>query len=181
VDTLQNVPIAPPNETEKAQLDFLWKQHAYISDFIKFADAKSGLIISLTLAYIAVLLSAASRFRSLLPQHFLQAVTCTQLFACMTLVCLCVSMVCAVWTVYPRLKIGPGMGPISWVEISSFSTPEMFVHASTSLSAASAVRLMARQNYYMSKVCRRKNQWIQRSLVLLIIGALISLVLLTFN
>jgi hypothetical protein len=173
--------VLPPNDTEKAQLDFLWKQHAYISDFIKFADAKSGLIISLTLGYLAVLLSTASRFRPLLPQHFLRTVTCTQLFACTTLVVLFVSMMCAVWAIYPRLKIGPGIGPISWVEISSFSTPEIFVHASTSLSPTSAVRLMARQNYYMSKVCRRKNQLIQRSLLFSVIGAVISLVLMAIN
>ena len=124
-----------------------------------------------------MLISATTRFKSLLPEHLGQLSSATQVFAYAALFCIVCSVGFAAWAIYPRLKIGPEIGPISWVEISSFSKVELFVHASLELRSPKAVKLMARQVYYMSRVCRRKNRLIQIALSFMAVAWLISITL----
>lgn len=156
---------------QPSRLEFLWNQHAYISDYIKFADAKAALIASGTTAIIGAAFGA--RFK---PAAILALRAPTSLRSCILLVsflALALSVLLSAWCIKPRLLTGKTLAPMSWVDISNYQNAQAFEKAHYCLKPDELGPMLARQIFYMSKICRRKHRLVALSLWSCIVGAVL--------
>jgi hypothetical protein len=170
---MTTLPIAA-EMSEGERLSFLWSQHSYVTDYIKFADAKAALIASGTTAIIGAayggkLRSSTLSVRSLQGLHAYLTV--------IAFVLLAASVVFAAWSIKPRLLTGSRLRPMSWVDIANYRDAESFERAHSNTNAEEFSTMLAHQVYYMSRICKRKHLFVAISLLFCIAGAGLTVLL----
>lgn len=146
----------------------LWNCHAYLNEYIRFADAKAGVVLTFTSALFAGL-SATGLHQAILSDQAALLLVAVILLAFGSLVS---SIVAAVLAVLPRTKKTQERNVLSWPDIAAFATVAAYEEAWT--AAASSCQItpqLIRHLYLLGQVCERKYRWVHRSILLTAIGA----------
>jgi hypothetical protein len=155
------------------RIAFLWNQHSYVSDYIKFADAKAALIASGTTAIIGAAFGSRLKPGSVIALHAPRSVQGYLVVA--SFILLAASVVFSAWSIKPRLLTGKRLRPMSWVDIANYRDAEAFEAAHSKLGADELGAMLTQQIYFMSKICKRKHSFVAISLLLCTLGATLML------
>jgi hypothetical protein len=151
-----------PTGVESSQLDFLWKQHGYISDFVKFADTKAAFTSVAATALLGALfsffLTRPSSLVTVLKGYF------DLMFVIWSSVSLLMAVLLTVWAIIPRLNREAKPGPLSWIEVAHFESATAFTAASIAVTAPQAVELLSKQIWHMARICERKHLLVRWSI-----------------
>ena len=158
-------------EPLEKRIEFLWKQHDYISDFIKFADAKAGFIATVAIAVLGAMYSAHSGFSVTTPAHNHEIVN-SRIMAAVSITFFVGSILTAAWSIKPRQVTGKTTGQISWVDIANYESAEDFDRAHSEQGAQSLASGLSVQVYKMATICKRKHHLVAWSLIFALIGAI---------
>lgn len=155
------------------RMEFAWNTHAYINEYIRFADTKAAAAILFCSGLIAGLYTAGAHhlFSRSTPGHwgFLGFV------AFLAFAFLAVGVVAAGWATLPRLwSSQPSRGYVFWDRILVHGTPAAFVNDVTSRSGGELLDHVSHHLFDLSAVCRSKYKCVKVSLWTAGIGALIG-------
>ena len=157
-------------ESREPPLDFLWKVHSYTNEYIRFADSKAAFIVAIAGALIGVVISSRV-FDGLrrLPLGGWPAVSWCAFFA---VTCLSISVVCATFTVRPRLWGSAQKGVIYWAGVMRHNSSHTFYCELNALSEQSRAEAVADHLYILASICARKYAWLNRGIIFGLAGAI---------
>lgn len=191
MDILNCFEEVPMTENENKSVEFLWNVHSYINEYIRFVDAKAGVVIVWTAGLLGVLVSAKKH--EVVMNTNCQFITYEATGSAMAYLLLSVSFLCAVASISPRLtlnglkeavghywgricgkKIQLPTGYIFWREVLAHSSDDEFVKSVRKLSEEEHISSLARHIRAISAVADRKMFWVDWSLRLAVVGSLFS-------
>jgi hypothetical protein len=148
--------------------DFNKQEMSYLTDFIKFADTKAGVLVG----FDSLLVKVA--FGNITP-HFLR--TFTDFTDLLGLLILFLAILFALLVVFPRTRSKPHEGFIFWENIIQFKTASRYESHLSSLDENEIDRIAAEQNFHLAVTANRKYRMLKKSFWYSAIGS--SLVLLS--
>ncbi len=134
--------------------------HTYIS----IADAKAAALIAITILLIGYLPELTGKSWVEYLTFFISGI------------CLVVSIVFSLLTVFPRQNISK-KDVLFWEDVRHFKTEEEYWNALKSLSEEEVGRKYASQNFALSKILHKKYKCIRHSIMFFIIGLALQLTL----
>ncbi len=165
-------------------IEFLWNTHSYINEYIKFADAKAGVVATWTSAFLGVLIS--------IDVHHLfmggEGSDCSTLtgiaaaaLSLIGMLLLAAGFIAAVFALIPRLwsrplrslrfwkEISPSpasqnLGYIFWSDILAHGSTEAFVKNVLKRDDDRLAKDIAEHIYVLSQICDRKFSFVVRSI-----------------
>jgi hypothetical protein len=160
--------------------EFLWKVHAYINEYIRFADIKAGFCLGIASALIGTLFKSGSHelfIRAAMSQGAgiwsAPAILSSGAFAF-----LAASIGAAIAVVLPRLWINSLKGFVFWRAISEFDTAQGFAYQFASQSEDELNLHLALHLYSLAKICRRKYIWVSVAILTALAGGVLAVVVL---
>ena len=154
----------------KQRVEFLWRAHSYVSDYVRFADTKAQLVVGWTTAILGAFI-AGGFYQHHNPSYWHLA----------GFSLLVAAMICAVLAITPRLRTSQPKGFVFWDSILAYNDRQAFLHAVNGLQEADAAQQLAGHLFEISKVCRDKFWWVNLSIVLSFVGSLFCGVLYIFG
>jgi pycsar effector protein len=148
-----------PNEGQSAEppLDFLWKAHSYTNEYIRFADAKAAFLVTIAAALAGALIS--SKVFDGLRLVSVADWPAAAWIAVFSILCLGSSVVCATWTVRPRLWGKDQKDVIFWGGIVRYDSADTFCAEVERLSEVEQAHAVGRHLYVLARICKRKYDW----------------------
>lgn len=153
-------------------LDFLWKTHSYINDYIRFADQKSGVSIVFSTSLLGVYQGRNLYARLLAGTPVTWRFT-EWLIAVGVAVLTC-AVICAAWAIRPRLRGVPRAGYVYWGAIQAFGSSSGLWSSISSETPEGLTRYMSDQVFNASAICEQKFRWANRSVMASIVGGALS-------
>ena len=156
------------------RISFLWKQHDYISEYVKFADAKAAFVATFATGLLGALLGKESPSSKLLPLNLLQPHGMSEWLSTAALFCLSTTVLLSLLVVIPRIDVKSGRPrPMSWIEIARYPDANAFAEKALGTSEDDASALLACQIFFMSLICARKNNLVRYAMFCLGISAIL--------
>jgi hypothetical protein len=155
---------------------FAWHAHEAIQSWTESVDVKSSIVllveIAVTGAAASALITSGGELHSAVGLHLATAIV--------ALTSLCLAVACALWVVFPRLekrrtKEMSREGLLYFGHLRTRSV-ESIDAALRDLTPDEERRQLAGQLQITAQVAWRKHLWLQRSLALLALGAVLLLV-----
>lgn len=134
----------------------------YLNYYVTVADAKSIALMGVNITLSGLLVS--NRPTALLPLALIWAAA----------ICFVISALISAYELYPRLPT-EGKGTIFWEDILTRATASAYQTDIRQLNEHQVEYEYALQNYFVSKVLRKKYQSIRRCIILFVIGIAIAL------
>ncbi len=156
---------------------FLWHTHSYINEYIRFADAKSAVVIAWSSTLMGVLIAndvhdvAFDDQRNVLIRA---AVVVSFLL-------LSLSFVLAIWAILPRLGTKSVQGLIFWESVLGYPSAKEFETAVNSATELEMDRELTTHIYDLSCVCRAKYSRVNSAILCATIGSVGSALLLVMS
>lgn len=148
------------------EFDYHKHNSVYISDYIKFADAKAGAALGLNVALIGLF---AKTLKSSLT---ITALKLSDLLLMVSLLLLIVALYYILWRVlWPRYVKSTQLY-LSWGGIGSFPTMDDYYSHLLQQTDAQFLKDLAAQNYSLAQVCIKKYRNFERAVMFLTIGAI---------
>lgn len=145
--------------------DFLWHVHAYVNEYIRFADAKAGFLVALTSATLWVLFSAnLSTLLGGTPWGWAAR------FGAAALLFLSISLICSMIVVFPRMDSHPGEGLLFWNAIAEHKTAAAFKRAVEGLSPSARTAQISTHLHSLAKVAKQKYRWVNYAVISGVVG-----------
>jgi hypothetical protein len=148
------------------RVDFLWNVHSYLNEYVRFADAKAGLVVAWTSTLVGVLVAA--KFQDGFGRSLLGVVGLVRF------VCLLGGFASAFLAVAPRLGTTQPTGFVFWKSILAHKTREQFLARLTEQSPKNLEQHVAGHLYDLAETCKSKFAWVNRSIVLAFVGSILS-------
>ncbi len=157
--------MTPFNE-DQAKSEFYWKVHAYLSENIRFADTKAGIVIAWTSTVIGLLLNA--KLQDLFGKS---VIGWTGLSG---FICLLGAFGFAFVVVAPRLQTKQETGFIFWKSVLAHKNRQTFLEALRNESSEVLTQQVAGHLHDLATICDSKFWWFGWSLVLALVGSLLA-------
>lgn len=159
------------DKTQKEVRDRLYDYHkhnlVYIGDYIKFADQKAGVAITINIALIGFYvhyLKGANLEENILAKVFL----------ILGIIGLLLSIITLLFKVlWPRYSSDKNLY-MSWGGISAFDKAQDYSSVFSSINEEDFIKDMETQNYEVAKVCMKKYKYLKLGFIFLSIGTLVS-------
>lgn len=162
-------------EPELDRGTFIWNVHSYTNEYIRFADAKAGVVIAWVSAVIAALISTKAHY------YFVKATLAfpgfgfreTALGVCSltAFLALATSFVLAVWTIRPRLHSSQVRGYIFWENIRRYKQKKDYWDELGACDSAGLERTTAEHVWDLAEVCSRKYFWLNLAIYFASVGS----------
>lgn len=159
----------PVEDARPGTEEFLWKVHANVTDQIKFADQKAGLMAVLATGVMGGLhtLKVYENFTQV-PLLKWGWIGWASLLAFGLLAC---ALGACFLSVMPRRRYTHPKGYIFWGAIAAWENGDRYHEAVESASKEEMLRHLSHQVYALSSICYAKYNWINRGLILVVIGS----------
>ncbi len=162
-----------PVDTEKTDIgetaDFLWNTHQYLNEYIRFSDAKAGVVIVFASGIIAAMYSAqlhVAVFSTWPADWRWLEWTSAAGFAL-----LATAVLLSVWAIRPRLTNKQPKGFIFWDSIRGFSSAADFRRAFQTQNKSGMAGHLAEHLFTLAGVSHRKYFWVSLSIWATLFGA----------
>lgn len=176
------MPDANKLECGPPSAEFAWRVHGYTNDYIRFADAKAGAVITWSAGLIAILVALKAH------RHFMDAQFGTDWTAKATILCigtllafalLSAAVVCAFWVVKPRLwsteaRKGHDKGLIYWEMVRAHGSPAAYATAVQAASPSELAKASAEHTFVLGGIASRKFSWVDRSIIVGAAGSFLA-------
>lgn len=160
----------------QGHLEFLWHSHAYVNEYIRFADAKAAFIVTLASGALAAFWSVGVLdIRLASPSQWGLVASLGGLASALLILSICL----AGWAVKGRTPTVTGSG-ISWVEIARGSADELASLIESSSDVDLSKRLAAHV-FELSSVCQQKYQVVECALWAVFSGGFLGLLAILFR
>ena len=156
--------------TEK--LEFLWKTHSYIHDYIRFADAKAGFTAAGATGLLGALVTG--KFHERFAQASMGDWPGITWIALLAFSGLAAAVGFAAWTVLPRLWTKHATGYVFWRAIRQHASARDFRDAFSNEDIGALSAHFAEQVYYAADVAEAKYVFSSASILALAVGALMA-------
>jgi hypothetical protein len=159
----------PPHSA--AQLDFAWKTHEYISNYIRFADTKAAFVVAWATGLLGVLYSANAHRIFTFGFDFSRAALLPTLSA-VGFTALLLAFIAAAWSMIPRLPTKQRSGLVFWNSILVHPNGDLYArdlarHDDKALSEHLCIQIHA-----VAGVARKKYFCVAVSMWLAFLGSL---------
>lgn len=149
--------------------DLLELSHNHINGYIKVADQKASILLSGQLAFLALSLN-------LIPSKWGNLHVTLLILICLTLLVISSSILFSILTVLPREGSDGKEGAIYWNDIRAHGNSDQFVQYVSQLDEDAVVQELGEDVYNISKIAKRKYEYLKISIILTVIFLLLSLV-----
>jgi hypothetical protein len=157
-------------DLKESHLDFTWKTHEYINNYVRFADQKAVFVVAWCSAIIGALyathLHGAVFHSHLSVMDISWSTTCAG--AALTL--MGVSFLSAAWAVIPRLPTKQRAGLVFWESILVHPNGELFANDLGQCDQNALARHLCVQVHTLAEVARKKYRWLTLSMWLAFVG-----------
>lgn len=150
---------------EEKLYDYHKHNLVYISDYIKFADSKSGILLTLNVTVILFLIKALKEFSFPIKDLFGATKGLLIILALGILLYSALKFVLVLFPRFPRDKVYF----MSWGGIASFTVDE-YIDKMTNISTEQFLKEMAKQNHDLSRVCTKKYEKLKRGTICFVVG-----------
>jgi len=157
---------------DRGAMDLIWKVHGYTNEYIRFSDAKAGLILTYTSALIAGLYAAGLHhgFTTVAPVNWgWNGVLAASAFGLLIL-----AAAIAAWSILPRLWSRQRIGFVFWESILAHGSADSFWTQLRGQSSEALVEHLAHHLFAIAGVCRRKYTLVSISLWIAGVGGLVG-------
>lgn len=157
-------------------IGFGWKVHEAVQSWVANVDFKASVVLLVEIAVTGgagkSLLTRKGELHSAVGLHLATAITAGSLLG--------LAVGCALWVVFPRLERPrtdrlSGVGLIYFGHLRNRSVEEIAAELSAMTPEAERLQL-ASQMRITSRIAWRKHSWLQRSLILFALGAVLLVV-----
>jgi hypothetical protein len=154
---------------------YLWNINTMIGENVRFSDTKAGSVIVLAGAVLSLLYGGGFHrsFAQPLGEWKLGA-----LAALLTFFFLNAAVICAAWSIRPRLVRNFAPGYVFWESILAHGSSAKFVRELNRRSRRELLDHLAVQIYSVSAVASAKFRWVGRAMILCMAGALLGAIVL---
>ena len=173
-DFVSPPPTAP--ETDRTGIDFGWRAHEAVQGWTASVDVKASIVVVVEIAGAGAatqaLITGTGELHHAIGLHLASAIIAVTL--------LVLSVVCALWVVFPRLASSrtslPSTKSLIYFGHLRDRGVDDIAQALTELTPEQERRQLASQLHITGAVAWRKHSWLQRSLVLFALGAVLLVV-----
>jgi hypothetical protein len=161
-------------ELNKDHLDFAWKTHEYIHNYIRFSDTKAAFVVTWCLALVGALSYVELHKGVLKGQLSLSAASFTTSVAAVGFALLGGALGCAIRSVMPTLWTEQRAGLVFWESIKVYATGDIYANALGKEKVDGLARHLCVQTHMVAKVAAKKYWWVGLSLWLALGGTVSS-------
>jgi hypothetical protein len=159
-------------DLDSCHLDFIWKTHEYINNYVRFADQKAVFVVAWCSAIIGAIY-AAHLNEGVLHSHItLAELSWGTTLAGFALVMMGLSFLTAAWVVVPRLPTNQRSGLIFWESILVHADGELFANAMGRFDQNQLARHLSVQVYTLAGVAKTKYWWLAISMWFAFFGSI---------
>ncbi|KGP89950.1 hypothetical protein N780_07645 [Pontibacillus chungwhensis BH030062] len=141
------------------KVDFAKHHNTYISDYIKFADAKSLAIVTINGLIIRVLFTNIGNI-SLMPVYISTLISCGLLI---------LGVIFAARVILPRTSNKNEKGLIFWGNVSSWEK-DAYVNEVIEIHEKNLLQKLIEQNYFLAKTATSKYNVLRQAFIITFIG-----------
>jgi hypothetical protein len=162
----------PPSDNGKDRLDFLWKIHGYINDYIRFADNKAAFVTASVVVLIGAVVSSGvfdglgQIPRENWPIHVWCSVG--------ALAFLLLAFLFALWGIKPRLHSTIPKGFIYWGSVLEHKKDTAYATECHTLTADELELNVSRHIFVLAGICNRKYFWVHLAMWTGAIGGMLA-------
>lgn len=162
-------------EYQAMHLDFAWKTHEYINNYIRFADTKAAFVIAWTSAILGTLY-VSHLHETVIESHLtLKGISWTTTLAASAFPLTGVSFLAAAWSIIPRLPTKQLSGLVFWESILVHAGGEVYASALCRNDTIQLVRHLCVQIHTVASVARKKYLWITFSMWMAFSGTVLGI------
>ena len=163
-------------EEDEFMEEYLWHVNSYLNEHVRFSDTKAGSVIVLAGAMLSLLYGGGlHRTFAAVP---VSEWTLRTFAALITYLLLGSSVLCAAWSMRPRMVNSVPTGYVFWESILAHGSPAAFVRELNKRSRQELLDHLAVQLFIVSGICSTKFRWVGRSIFLCLGGALLAAIVL---
>ena len=182
-------PVPDAGKALPSEWEFAWKVHAYTNDYIRFADAKAGVVITWCASLVALLFAAKAHHNFMegrFTSDFSVGQTALATGSVLAYILLAAAVACAFWCVKPRLWTWRGgvkqeKGLIYWGQVQQYPSPTAYAEALKQAQPTDLARAVAEHIYTVGGIAHAKFTWIGRSLIFGATGTLLAAIVVLFT
>ncbi len=155
-----------PGELTKDHLDFAWKTHDYIHNYIRFSDTKAAFVVTWCTAMIGAMCFAKlheGTLRGEFKWDLLWSSAGGFLF-------LALAFLSAVWAMIPRLWTAQLSGLVFWDSIVVHATADLYANSLGRETSSGLARHLCGQTYMVAKIASAKFFWSGLAIWLALLG-----------
>jgi hypothetical protein len=158
----------------RTALEYAWRVHEYINEYIRFSDSKGGAVIAFGSGLIAVLYAAGLHKEALLKVPLQWG--WSGILAAVSFCCLGAGIALAGFSIKPRLTNEQSRGFVFWESILGYGTPADLWRDLRTRNEEHLGEHLVHHLHTLAGVCRRKYRWVGLSMWFTFIGALAGIV-----
>jgi hypothetical protein len=158
-------------------LDFAWKTHEYINNYIRFADTKAAFVVAWTSGLLAVLYGANAHHIFVFGLDFSTAAVAPTLSLAAFLL-LPAAFLIAVWSMIPRLPTTQRSGLVFWESILVHTNGELYARDLARRDEDSLSQHLCVQIHTVAGVAKTKYLYVSISMWLAFFGSICAVVVL---
>jgi hypothetical protein len=167
-------PLPEPPAFEGHHLDFAWKTHEYLHNYVRFADTKAALVIAWCSTVLGALY-AAGLHSAVAPSRFTVTDWSGAATAAATAVWLLApSLLLAAWAIAPRLNTKQRGGLVFWDSIRVNADEEIFARALAHRDPRHLTHHLCIQIYTVAGIAKRKYWCVLVSVYLSLAGSILA-------
>lgn len=151
---------------------YLWNVHSYTNNYIRFSDAKAGVVIGFCVAALVGLHSTP--YTTELIRSSLMDWSLGLWAAALATVAFMGGACSAAWSIRPRLTNTQKRGFVFWDSIRGFGNVQDFVANLSKQSSIDLNKHLAEHLFTLADVCSKKYTWVNRGVLLALIGGLLG-------
>jgi hypothetical protein len=141
---------------QDTHLDFAWKTHEYINNYIRFADTKAAFVIAWSSAILGTLYVGRLHEAALQSHFTLKDISWVTTLATLAFPILGTSFLIAAWSIIPRLSTRQLSGLIFWESILIHANGELYANALGRNDNNQLARHLCVQIHTVAAVARKK-------------------------
>jgi hypothetical protein len=154
-----------------AHLDFAWKTHEYINNYIRFADTKAAFVVAWATGLLGVLYAANAHRLFTFGFNFSLAAVVPTLSAA-AFVLLPLAFLSAAWSMIPRLPTKQRSGLVFWESILVHPSGDLYGRDLARHDENVLTKHLCVQIYAVAGVARKKYLWVTVSMWFAFLGSL---------
>jgi hypothetical protein len=168
-------------QLEDFHLDFAWKTHDYIHNYIRFADTKATFVVAWCSALLGTLY-VARLHESVVHARFTSSdVSWPTTLAALALPLLAASFLTAAWSIIPRLPTNQRAGLVFWESIFVHADGDLYANVLSRESRGQLARHLCVQIYMVAGVARRKYLYVTVSMWFGFFGTILGVLAVLLN
>lgn len=161
---------SPEPDDQAICLDFAWRTHEYINNYIRFADTKAAFVVAWASAIIGAIYAGNLHETVMQCRIALKDVSYSTTLAVLALILLGASFLAAALSIIPRLPTRQLSGLIFWESILVHATGDLYANALERNGRRQLTRDLCVQIHTLAAVARKKYSYVRISMWLAFIG-----------